>query len=155
MPAAYITSAEFLALAGGADRVQGIAAADNLETYLETVLAGAESRLNSGIGRAGYPVPIDLEAVVEDLRDSLRAMLGQFVAGLAAQTIGGPDHLLPIGKEAMEWLKALQARTVGIVGVDRPESNITRRPRALKITTGERNIPAALFAGMSRIGGSR
>lgn len=155
MPAAYITSAEFLALAGGADRVQGIAAADDLESYLETVLAGAESRLNSGIGRAGYVIPIDLEAVPEDLRDSLRSMLGQFVAGMAAQTIGGPDHLLPIAKEAAEWLKAVQGRTVGIAGVDRPEASISRRPRAFKVVTGERNIPAALFEGMARIGGSR
>ncbi len=155
MPAAYITSEGFLALAGGADRVQGIASADNLESYLETVLAGAESRLNSGISRAGYPVPIDLQAVAEDLRDSTHAMLGQYVAGLAAQTIGGPDHLLPIGKEAMEWLKALQARTVGIAGVDRPEGSVTRRPRVFKVTTGERNIPAELFTGMARIGGAR
>jgi hypothetical protein len=153
--AIYLTSEEFLALAGGADRVQQIASADHLETYLETVLAGAESRLNSGISRAGYSVPIDLEAVAEDLRDGSRSMLGQYVAGLAAQTIGGPDHLLPIGKEAMEWLKALQARTVGIAGVDRPEGSITRRPRAFKVVTGERNIPAELFSGMARIGGAR
>lgn len=155
MSALYITNAEFLALAGGADRVQGIASADDLESYLTTVLAGAESRLNSGISRAGYPVPIDLEAVAEDLRDGTRSMLAQFVAGMAAQAIGGPDHLLPLAKEAAEWLKALLARTIGISGVDRPGSTITVRPRAFKVTTGEKRIPAGLFSGMARIGGAR
>lgn len=154
MPAMYITSEEFLELAGGADRLQGIASADNLEAYLLTILAGAESRLNSGISRAGYVIPMVLEDVAEDLRDGLRSMLGQYVAGFAAQAIGGPDHLLPLAKEAADWLKALQARTAGIAGVDRPETLVTRGPRAFKVTTGERNIPAALFTGMGRLGGA-
>lgn len=155
MPLLYTTAGEFLELAGGADRLAGIASPDNVETYLASVLAGAEARLQSGIGRAGYVVPVDLEAVPEDLRDGTRAMLGQYVAGLAAQTIGGPDHLLKIGEEALRWLKALLDGSESIPGMEKPAEGVSRRPRVFKVTTGEKNIPAALFAGMSRIGGAR
>lgn len=156
MPAAYITSAEFLALAGGADRVQGIVASDNLESLLVTVLEGAEAELSAGIERAGYGRRVDLEAIEdEDERAMLRSFLGQFVAGFAAQRMNGPEHLLPLAKKAEDWLKGLLNRTNTIPGIDRPEANVTRRPRLFKVTTGEKKIPMALFDGMNRIGGSR
>lgn len=153
--ATYITSAEFLTLAGGADRFQEIADADSLETYLETVLGGAEARLNAGIERAGYPIPIDLSAVAEALHDGLRAMLGQYVAGFAAQAVGGPDHLMPLAKEAAAWLEALLKREASIPGVERPASTVTRYPRAMKIPTGGKNIPAEIFDRLGRIGGTQ